>query len=69
MKVERNSRSHATIPKVPQMSHATPEEHDYPALPRLSHRVQTHMTVGHVTALWESLQGKTQIPVSTLWEA
>ena len=63
MKVERNSRSHATIPKVPQMSHATPEEHDYPALPRLSHRVQTHMTVGHVTALWESLQGKQQIPV------
>ena len=32
--VERNSRGRATIPKDPQMSQSTPEEPDFPALPR-----------------------------------
>ena len=55
--------------KRPQISQSTPEEPDYPALPRLSHRVSAHTTVARVTALWESLKGKPQIPVSTQWEA
>ena len=59
-KVERNSRGPATIPKVPQMSQSTPEEPDFPALPRHSCRGSTHTTAACVTALWESLVGKPQ---------
>ena len=33
MKVERNSRGRATIPKDPEMSQFTPYEPDFPALP------------------------------------
>ena len=55
-KVERNSRGHATIPKVPQMSQSTPEEPDFPMLPRISHLGSTHTTVARVTALCESLE-------------
>ena len=53
-----NSRGPATIPKDPQMSQSTPEQPDFPALPRLSRRVSTHTAVARVTALWESLVGK-----------
>ena len=63
-KVERNSRSLATIPKDPQISQSTPDEPYFPALPRLPPRVSTHTTVACVTALWH-LEGKPQIPVST----
>ena len=55
--------------KDPQMSQSTPEDHDFPALHRLSHRVLTHTKVACVTALWESLEGLPQTPLSTLWEA
>ena len=48
----------ATIPRVPQMSQAIPEEPVLPALPRFSHRVSTHTMVARGTALWESLVGK-----------
>ena len=51
------------------MSQSTAEETDFPALPRLSHRVSTHTRVARVTALWESLEGLPQTPLSTLWEA
>ena len=40
------------------MSQSIPEEHVFPALPRLSRRGSTHTTVAHGTALWESLVGK-----------
>ena len=48
----------ATIPRVPQMSQAIPEEPVFPALPRLSRRGWTHTTVASGTALWESLVGR-----------
>ena len=69
MKVERNSRGHATIPKDPPNSQSTPDETNFPGLPRLSPRVLTHTTVARMTALWESLEGKPQIPVLTRQEA
>ena len=34
----------------------------FPTLPRLSGRGSTHTTVARGTALWESLEGKPQIP-------
>ena len=55
--------------KDPQMSQSTPEEADFHAVLRLSPRVSTHTMVARVTALWESLEGKPQIPVSTQQEA
>ena len=48
----------ATIPIVPQMSQSIPEEPDFPALPRLSHRGSTHSTVARGTALWNSPVGR-----------
>ena len=59
-KDERNSRVHATTPKVPDMSQSSPEEPDFSALHRLARRVSTHTTVARVTALWESLVEKPQ---------
>ena len=44
------------------MSQSTPEEPDFPALTRLSLPVATHPAVACVTPLWESLEGKPQIP-------
>ena len=67
--VERNSRGSATISKDQQIFQSTPDEPDFPALPRLLPRVSTDTTVARVTALWESLEGKLQIPVSTRQEA
>ena len=52
----------ATIPRLPQMSQSIPQEPVFPALPRLSRRVSTHTMVTRGTALWESLEGKPQIP-------
>ena len=52
----------ATIPRVPQMSQSIPGKPVFPALPRLSIRRSTHTTVARGTALWESLEGKPQIP-------
>ena len=63
-----DSRGRATIPKDPQMSQSTPDEPDFPALPRLSPRVSTHTTGVRMTAL-RHLKGKTHIPVSTQREA
>ena len=51
-------QGHATIPRVPQMSHYIPGKPVFPALPRLSSRGSTHTTVARGTALWESLVGK-----------
>ena len=51
-------QSHATIPRVPQMSQSIPGKLVFPALPRLSRRGLTHTTVTRGTALWESLVGK-----------
>ena len=48
----------ATIPRVPQMSQSIPGKPVFPALPRLSSRGSTHITVARGTALWESLVGK-----------
>ena len=62
MKVERNSRGRATNPNEPQMSHYTPEEHDFSALPRVSPRVSTQPTVAHVTGVWKGSR-ETDIPV------
>ena len=64
MKDERISRGHAIIPKDPQISQPTPDEPDFPALPRLSPQVSTHTMVELVTALWH-LEGKPQIHVLT----
>ena len=47
----------ATIPRVPQMSQSIPGKPVFPALPRLSSRGSTHITVARGTALWESLVG------------
>ena len=51
-------QGHATIPRVPQMSHSIPGKTFFPALPRLSSRGSTHTTVARATAMWESLVGK-----------
>ena len=48
----------ATSPSVPQMSQSFPGKPVFPALPRLSSRGSTHITVARGTALWESLVGK-----------
>ena len=48
----------ATIPRVPQMSQSIPGKPVFPALPRLSRRGSTHISVARGTALWESLVGK-----------
>ena len=48
----------ATIPRVPWMSQSIPGKPVFPALPRLSSRGSTHITVACGTALWESLVGK-----------
>ena len=48
----------ATIPRVPQMSQSIPGKPDFPALPRLSSRGSTHISVACGRALWESLVGK-----------
>ena len=47
-----------TIPRVPQMSESIPEEHVFPALPRLSSRGSTHTLVAGGTTLWERPLGK-----------
>ena len=52
----------ATIPRVPQMSKSIPGKSVFSRLPRLSSRGSTHTTVARGTALWESLEGKPQIP-------
>ena len=51
-------QSHATIPRVPQMSQSIPEKPVFPALPLLSSRGSTHTTVVRGTSLWESPVGK-----------
>ena len=51
-------QSRATIPRVPQMSQSIPGKTVFPALPRLSSRGSTHITVVHGTARLESLVGK-----------
>ena len=51
-----------TIPRVPQMSQSIPGKPVFPALPRLSSQGSTHTTVASGKALWESLEGKPQIP-------
>ena len=48
----------ATIARVPQMSHSIPGQPVFPALPRLSSRGSTHISVACGRALWESLVGK-----------
>ena len=45
----------ATIPRVPQMAQSIPGKPVFPALPRISSRGSTHITVARGTALWESL--------------
>ena len=57
-------QGHATIPRVPQISQSIPGKPVFPALSRLSSRAltSTHTTVARGTALWESLEGKAQIP-------
>ena len=47
-----------TIPRVPWMSQSIPGKSVFPALPRLSSRRSTHISVAPGTALWESLVGK-----------
>ena len=54
----RGLQGRATIPRVPQMSQSIPGKPVFPALPRLSSRGSTHITVARGTALWESLVGK-----------
>ena len=48
----------ATVPRVPWMSQSIPGKSVFPALPRLSSRRSTHISVAPGTALWESLVGK-----------
>ena len=62
LKVERNSKGRATIPKVP-MSQSTPDIPDSPALTRLSPQVSTQNMMAGVTALWH-LKRKPQIPMT-----
>ena len=50
----------ATIPRVPQMSQFFPGKPVFPALPRVSSRASTHITVARGTALWKSIVGKPQ---------
>ena len=45
----------ATIPRVNQMSPSIPGKPVFPALPRLSSRGSTHVTVARGTTMWESL--------------
>ena len=52
----------ATIPRVLQMSQSIPGKPVFPALRRLSSRGSTHTKVARGTDLWESLEGKPQIP-------
>ena len=52
----------ATIPRVPQMSLSIPGKPVFTALPRVSRQGLTHPTVARGTALWETLEGKPQIP-------
>ena len=52
----------ASIPRVPQMSQSFPGKPVFPALPGRSSRGLTHTTVARGTALWQSLEEKTQIP-------
>ena len=54
----------ATIPRVPQMSQSIPGRPVFPVLPQLSSRGSTHTTVARVTALWESLMGKSRLKAS-----
>ena len=49
-----------------QNSQSIPGKPVFPALPRLSSRGSTHITVAHGTALWESLVGKPRGKAS--WE-
>ena len=51
-------RRHATMPRVPQISHSIPKEPVFPALSRLSRRGSTPIKVARGTALWESRVGK-----------
>ena len=62
-------RGRATIPRVPQMSQYISGKPVFPALPRLSSCGSSHTTVARGTALWESLEGKPQIILSTRREA
>ena len=55
----------ATIPRVTQMSQSIPRKPVFPALPQLSCRGSTHITVARGTALWESLVGKPRGKAST----
>ena len=67
LKVERNSKGRATIPKTP-MSQSTTDIPDSPAMTQLSPLVLTHNTMARVTALWQ-LERKPHIPMSTRQEA
>ena len=49
---------HATMPRVPQISHSIPKKRLFPALSRLSRRGSTPTKVARGTALWESRVGK-----------
>ena len=51
-------QSRATIPRVPQITQSIPGKPVFPALPRLSSRGLTRITVTRGTALWQSLVGK-----------
>ena len=57
-------QGHATIPRVPHMSHSIPGKTFFPALPRLSSRGSTHTTVARATSLWGSLVGKPRVKAS-----
>ena len=59
---------HATIPKVPRC--LSPLQRNLISITASTFMpsIDSHQG-GHVTALWESLEGKLQIPVSTRWEA
>ena len=67
LKVKRNSKGRATIPKTP-MSQSTTDIPDSPAMTQLSPLVLTHNTMARVTALWQ-LERKPHIPMSTRQEA
>ena len=64
---ERREEVHgrATSPRVTQMSQSIPRKPVFPALPQLSCRGSTHITVARGTALWESLVGKPRGKAST----
>ena len=46
-------QSHATIPRVPQMSQSIPGKPVFPALPRHSSRGSTHIMVARGTTMWK----------------